>query len=284
MAYSRNFFIRQMMNVEHTATHARAWIKDPYVRAMRARLAALRGLYSGKRCFIMGNGPSLRKMDLDRLEGEFVWASNKAYMLFDRIRWRPSFYVSVDTRVVPDIACDIEKYIYTIPGVKCFFPVHFRESQVLSSGSHVYWYHERAPIVTEARDPYEIFTTSPQDWVSVVTTVTIAAMQLAVYLGFNPIYLIGCDTDYKVPDTVKFEGGNDFLLSTENDDPNHFDPAYFGKDSRWHQPKPENMILHYTKARKVCDDLGVQVFNATVGGKLEVFPRVHYMDVLKGAQ
>ena len=126
-----------------------------------------------------------------------------------------------------------------------------------------------------------MFTTRAQDWVALVTSVTIAAMQLAVHLGFNPIYLIGCDTNYKVPDTTKIEGSSDFLISTENDDPNHFDPGYFGKDSRWHQPKPERMIMHYAKAKDVCDDLGVKVINATVGGKLEVFPRIDYVDIFK---
>ena len=36
------------------------------------------------------------------------------------------------------------------------------------------------------------------------------------------------------------------------------------------------MLLHYEQSRRVCDSLGVQVLNATVGGKLEVFPRVDY--------
>jgi hypothetical protein len=39
------------------------------------------------------------------------------------------------------------------------------------------------------------------------------------------------------------------------------------------------MIMHYEKAKEVCDALGIKVFNATVGGKLEVFPRVNYKDL-----
>jgi hypothetical protein len=36
------------------------------------------------------------------------------------------------------------------------------------------------------------------------------------------------------------------------------------------------MLFGYEMVRRVCDALGVQVYNATVGGKLEVFPRVDY--------
>ena len=50
----------------------------------------------------MGNGPSLNKMDLSLFKSEYVWASNRAYLLFDRIKWRPSYYVAVDKRVIPD--------------------------------------------------------------------------------------------------------------------------------------------------------------------------------------
>jgi hypothetical protein len=245
-------------------------------------LKKMKDEFKGRRCFIMGNGPSLNKMDLEAFAGEFVWASNKAYLLFDRISWRPSFYVAVDTRVVPDIARDIERIMYPLSNTRCFFPLPFHDQKILSSNPNVFWYYEKKFMST--LDPYEMFTTNAYSWVSSVTTVTIAALQLAVFLGFNPIYLIGCDTNYKVPDTVKFEGGSDYLLSTQNDDPNHFDSSYFGANSRWHQPKPENMLLHYEKAKEVCDALGVRVFNATVGGKLETFPRTDYLEVLKGLQ
>jgi len=117
-------------------------------------------------------------------------------------------------------------------------------------------------------------------------TVTITMMQLAYHLGFDEIYLIGCDTSYTVPNTVVQEGpalstGEGlFLTSTADDDPNHFDPTYFGRDRAWHQPKVEDMIGHYQQCKAVLDELGVAVFNATVGGQLEVFPRVDYRDVL----
>jgi len=119
--------------------------------------------------------------------------------------------------------------------------------------------------------------------VSDVRTVTIAALQLAVHLGFNPIYLIGCDTSYVVPASVEGDATSiDGLVSTQDDDPNHFDSSYFGKDRKWHVPHPERMIYHYSQAKAACDQLGVSVYNATVGGRLEVFPRVDYLELFGG--
>jgi hypothetical protein len=113
-------------------------------------------------------------------------------------------------------------------------------------------------------------------------TVTISMIQLAVYLGFNPIYLVGCDTSYTVPKTVISEDDQqEYLVSTRNDDPNHFHPAYFGVGKKWHQPHVERMIAHYEQVKMACDTLGVNIYNATLGGNLEVFPRVDYRSVIQ---
>jgi hypothetical protein len=116
-------------------------------------------------------------------------------------------------------------------------------------------------------------------------TVTITALQLAVHMGFDPIYLIGCDTTYTIPDEVETSGeavdpgtgerieGYEITSKCDND-PNHFDSSYFGAGSKWHAPNVRGMIYGYKQSKIMCDRAGVQVYNATVGGALEVFPRV----------
>jgi hypothetical protein len=248
---------------------------DRNARESSRRLSGLKGIYSGKRCFLMGNGPSLNKMDLNLLDGEYVWGSNKCYLLFDRVNWRPAFYVAVDRRVVPDVRIEIAQLTRDFPGTIFFFPLFFRVTNVLGSNPNVYWYEEK--VNHQGHLASRAFSTQVDKWVSRVRTVTVAMLQLAVYLGFNPIYLIGCDTSYSIPSTVqKVDKNGDLLVSTSNDDVNHFSSEYFGKGSKWHDPHVENMIQHYQKAKVVCDSLNVQVYNATVGGNLEVFPRKDY--------
>ena len=111
-------------------------------------------------------------------------------------------------------------------------------------------------------------------------TVSINMIEAAVWMGFANIILIGCDTDYVVPDNVIAEGpevnGEKSLLTSTGDDPNHFHPDYFGKGRKWHQPHAERMMQHYAWARDAFMPRSVNIVNATVGGKLEVFPRVDY--------
>ena len=65
-----------------------------------------------------------------------------------------------------------------------------------------------------------------------------------------------------------------------DEDPNHFDPRYFGKGKIWHSPNTDLMIRHYEKVKGVCEDNGIQVYNAGIGGRLEVFARIHFMDAI----
>lgn len=263
----------------HFLQRSFVWLTDPSVMFMRSRLEKLRGANAGQRCFIMGNGPSLNQMNLDLFENEIVWGSNRCYLLFDRIQWRPAFYVAVDKRVVPDNAEEINALGRQLPDTLFFYPVSFRYNRILTSTPNVYWYNE----VPSREDnlPYSMFSVDPVNVVYTARTVTAAMLQLAVYLGFDPIYLIGCDTSYSIPETVQYENGDANLLISTDVDLNHFDPSYFGRDKKWHDPHVDRMIFSYEQAKKVCDEKRVRVLNATVGGNLEIFPRVNYLELFE---
>lgn len=250
-------------------------------------LKRFRGIHRGKRCFVMGNGPSLNKMDLDKLEGEYVFGCNSVFLLFDRIKWRPSFYTCVDSRVLPDRAKDIDKMLAGLPSTLAFFPNEVVEHSgderryptrtILPPAKGRYYFKERPN--SPHNPPYSMFSADINDHIVQPYTVAITMLQIAAYMGFSEIYLIGCDTSYTVPDDaikegVKADGEVGLALtSIADNDPNHFDPSYFGTGRKWHDPQPHMMIEHHRHAREACETLGIKVYNATIGGKLEVYPR-----------
>ena len=222
----------------------------------------------------MGNGPSLNVTPLEKLSTDYVWGVNRCSLLFDRIQWRPQFYVAVDTRVVPDNAAEIMRFVQESPGTSFYFPVYFRLYRSLESAPNIYWFRQRE---IDHAYPAGYFSTDVPSYVRKVSTVTISALQLAVHLGFDPIYLVGCDTSYQVPGSAIYEDGSrKFIIGSADDDPNHFSPAYFGEGKKYHQPYPERMVQGYSQVKQVSDGLGISVLNATVGGSLEVFPRVDF--------
>ena len=104
-------------------------------------------------------------------------------------------------------------------------------------------------------------------------TVSYLCMQLAYYMGFRQVYLVGFDHSYRIPKDAVIKG-NDIL--SQSADPNHFSGDYFGKGKRWHDPMVDRMATAYGKAKKYYEKSGRQIINATAGGKLEVFDRMPY--------
>ena len=239
----------------------------------KKRIKTLKGVFKGERIFIIGNGPSLNITPLDMLENEFTFMVNRGYLLYDRINWRPSFYTATDWRVVPDIAHEIN----LITGTLCFFEERFRG--LLREGDEIYWYtHNPATLKKENNFAYNI-ELGVRGAGSVIGT----AIQIAFYMGFNPIYLIGCDLGYRVNNSVVQEGADVFgtgtklyLTSTEDDDPNHFDKRYFGANRRWHDPNVKRMISGHKQCLEGIESKGGRILNATIGGKLEIYPRVKF--------
>jgi hypothetical protein len=95
-------------------------------------------------------------------------------------------------------------------------------------------------------------------------------MQIAYYLGFGKVILIGVDHSFAT------KGSPNTQVVSQSDDPNHFDPQYFGKGFRWQLPDLENSELAYRIAKCQFERDNREIVDATIGGRLQVFPKVDY--------
>src|SRR5262245_12870616 len=66
-----------------------------------------RGRFSGRRGFVIGNGPSLKTTDLDRLRNEITIASNRIYLAYSETNWRPTLLTCGDRLVWEKFAGEI---------------------------------------------------------------------------------------------------------------------------------------------------------------------------------
>lgn len=229
-------------------------------------LRALRDSGRGRRCFVIGNGPSLNRTDLERLEGEVSFAVNGIFLKFDELGFRPSYYVVEDDLVAQDRAGEINALV----GMRKLFPKFL--SPWLRPGPDSVFLN----VIRDYRDypGFPAFSTDAARCLWVGGTVTYLNLQLAFYMGFDPVILVGVDCDYDVrSDEVEVAGTE---LTSKAPDRNHFHPDYFGAGYRFHDPSVGRMLRAYEKARVVFGAHGRRVWNATLGGKLEVFERVDY--------
>lgn len=249
-------------------------------------LSAFRNRHAGQRCFVMGNGPSLRETDLSLLEGETVFACNAVHLLFDQIEWRPTYFTCVDSQVLVDRAPDFEAMLSAHPDITAFFPAELQvhgggrerlpTREYIAEAPNRVFFNETTGSVEDL--PRSMFSLDAADHVIRPHTVAVTMLQLAAYMGFSEIILLGCDMRYVVPETARGEPGagpdDPRLVSSQDDDPNHFDPRYFGAGRKWHRPSTALMREHFEISRQALEGAGIRVFNATVGGDLDVFERL----------
>ena len=230
-------------------------------RESHHRLMEMAGRHEGERCFIVGNGPSLLATDLARLRGEYTFGLNRGYLLFDRIGASTTYLVAVNRLVIEQFGADI-----VAAGPPTF--MSWRSRQLVPGGGDVVFVR-RAPSLTFSQDVAE-----QGAWEG--ATVTFMAMQLAFHMGFREVILVGVDHSFATT------GSPNQLVTSRGDDPNHFDPNYFGRGVRWELPDLEMSERAYRLARDAFTAAGRTVIDATVGGKLTVFPKADYDSITAG--
>jgi hypothetical protein len=228
-----------------------------------AYLRSIKNLHSGRRGFVIGNGPSLRISDLDKLTRDVTIASNKIYLAYDQTQWRPSYFTVIDSLVWSKISSSIHNYV-SLPIVSAdLFPASSRNSLLQPCVSVPSLGH--APFV----DTQPAFSPDLAIGAYGGSSVTYFNLQLAVHLGLDPIYLIGCDHHYNEADSPEHS-------PIQSSSINHFHPDY-RKPGEIVNPAPiENMTTSYNIARDFADLHDIKIANATRGGYLESFGRVDF--------
>lgn len=223
-------------------------------------------IHADRRCWIVGNGPSLNSMDLGFLQREISFGMNCIFLGYERFGFRPTYYTVEDVFVAEDNHLEINE----MKGMVKFIPEDLGHCLKFDAESC------RVNFIRHYK-PYPRFSEDAAAEVFWGSTVTYLAIQLAYYMGCDPIYLIGVDYEYTVP--AHAHGLEE--ITSQEEDVNHFDPAYFGPGKRWHHPRLDRVLQSYREAQRFLAERSRSIYNATVGGKLEVFPRVDFQLIMQ---
>jgi hypothetical protein len=233
----------------------------PWRRASISRLRQYHNIHRGKRCFIIGNGPSLKQTDLTRLRNEFTFGMNRFYLSFEQLGFETSYFVSMNDLVVEQCAEDIRKL--EMPKF-----LSWRARKWITPDDRTQF------IYSSYTGPGFTKDMTGRVWES--ATVTYVSLQLAYYMGFSTVILIGVDHNFVS------QGKPNTTVVSQGDDPNHFHANYFGKGFRWQLPDLETSEIGYRMARQAFEADGRKVIDATVGGKLQIFEKAEYSTLFPG--
>jgi hypothetical protein len=269
MKIRQNVFVRILMKV--FALLIMRIQRKRYKRSQdSAYIKTLHNKYKGERCFIIGNGPSLTVNDLDMLKNEVTIASNKIYDIFPYTVWRPNIYMCADKAMLTEIRitkpnldglsdtimlCGNKKLVDRL---RKKFNIH----EIIMYGKYPI---RRNKLVMDSvsEDVSEFFTVSQ--------SVTCNMLELAFYLGIKEIYLLGVDHNFGIE--IDMNGNTHVDKCVQH----HFSQ----QTDKTSYPTPKEALTKcYEMISKYAEDNGIKIYNATRGGKLEVFERKKLEDVL----
>jgi hypothetical protein len=229
-----------------------------------SQVASLKGKHEGEACFIIGTGPSLRIEDLEKLKGIVSFAPNRIYELLDKTSWRPTYYMCQDHAIIRKFAERIE----SVESKLSFLPVNYANQ---FHGDKYRFF------VLQEKDFYPgdaPFSTDPSKRIYQGYTVTYGAIQMAIYMGFKEIYLLGVDHNYSI---VRDAQGRPVR---KNDNANNYPAGMSQHMDQNNLPRIEETTIAYETAEKLSAKYGVKIYNATRGGKLEAFERIDFDTII----
>jgi len=227
---------------------------------MSRRLRLLQGRHRGQRCVVVANGPSLNRMDLGFMRREHVIGTNKIFLGFQKFGFYPRYYVAVNPKVV-------QQSLHEIRALNCVKFIGGRAAREAATGEDALTYvldTDNAP----QRFCSDLTCGMHEGW-----TVTHAALQVAYFLGFSDVVLIGLDHRYS------YQGPPNEASVLHGADPNHFSDRYFGYGQSWDNPDLERSEESYRAALEAFSRDGRRVRDATVDGACGVFPKADYRQV-----
>jgi hypothetical protein len=219
------------------------------------RLSLLRNRHTGQRVVLVANGPSLNHMDLAFLRREVTIGLNKIHLGIKKFGFYPRYFVAVNDKVIAQSALQIN-------ALNCVKFISERNAHLVPENALTYHINTGNP---PARFCGNIAQGVHEGW-----TVTYAAQQIAYYLGFKEVIIIGMDHRYE------YTGNPNEASRLDGSDPNHFNPDYFGGGQTWDNPDLANSEESYRIARAEFEKAGRRIIDATYKGACTIFEKADY--------
>lgn len=251
-------------------------ISDEPVLAQNRRF---KGLHTGKRCFIIASGPSIKGQDLTLLKNDISISVSNSFVHKDYSTIQPHYHC------VPDISSGHSQYLagreekYT-DWLRSMDASLGRAELFMSTGDRK-WIESRG-LFQKRPVNYILFD---GEWgrvaqrgvdltqiVAAGQSVSVMALQIAMYMGFKQIYLLGCDHDWLLHvGTSTHSYDSQTHAAFEGTKHSEWDHSSFGIEVR----NSDTLWQQYECLKALAKQQSIEILNAS-GGVLDVFPRVKY--------
>ena len=276
----------ELVNLMMRWGNFKARIKSDFTRSEYSEQnRELKNKYKGDRCFIIGNGESIRGQDLSLLKNEITLVTNEFYKYDKYSEISPDYYVMVDSAYFnPETGKSLCKGIDNLKrnDHKPVFVVPYGRQKLIqeeykwNEWTKVYYLDMVMSFVDGETKLWDITKTvpSPQNVVQV-------AMLLATYMGFGEINLLGIEQT-NILDTINMYLGNVASHYAYKEDE---EASAASIKAATHIPLEKNLlgyarIFHlYREIYNLCQVQGIKVYNCTPGSLVDSIPYRNYEEI-----
>jgi hypothetical protein len=211
---------------------------------------------------ILGNGPSLRGFDFERLSGVATLGMNAAYRHWDRIDWRPTHYACLDDALIETHKSEILRLIAEDRISSFFLSGRMLELEPgLANHPKVRFLDEFVPHWLKRRGQNHGLTFIDSDAFrtgqDAFVTTGAYSVRYAAWLGYDQIVLLGIDLTYHgLPESEAVDDLRLVMTETPKHNPNYFFDDYQRQGDAFQVPNPEShdQELHIAAFEAVRDD------------------------------
>jgi len=238
--------------------HYIAWNYSEQGKKNKEALLSYKDKHKGETLYLLANGPSINKTNLSLLKDKRVMCMNRFYIKFKDLNFLPDYLVCIEETVLKQFNDDFSKL--PIPAF-----VNWRTRHKIANVRYL----------KESFDISPFFQTDITEAVNVGGTVTFVCLQLAYYMGFDKVIILGMDHSFK---EVGIAGKAE--IRKQDKDESHFDPNYFPKGMKWVIPDLIKSELGYTIARDFYKKNNREIIDATIDGKCNVFKKANFEEIV----
>lgn len=248
-----------------------------HYRHHSSKLKKLKDIHKGQRCFIIGTGPSLNQTNLSLIKDEIIFGVNTLYAGLDKFGITCDYYAVSDgimwRKHIKDVlGVDATLFLGGIAGKEYLedlglFPKYKRNKPLVVR--QLGWIHDSSGNFLFSRD----ISKGAYEGSTVIIDM---CLQMAYYMGFKEVYLLGCDCDNS--GALHFSKAADPLNADGMEKLRLVNPSHILFTDDW-----SRTFKAYEMCKKVYEEDGREIINATVGGKLEVFKRKKLEDVIQSS-
>ena len=252
---TENKILLKRLNFLFCTPEERAFKRENLTDQNKLKISSLKDKYNGKRCFILGSSPSLNLLDLSKLNNEFVFTVNRGYMLKEKGLLHSSFHVISDTNTFKDTNSKFEELVNFSDKIFCYAGMQ----PPIKMDTYYFDY-----IQYQLNKEYSFQNDLLNPLIGYQSVIHFA-IQIAYYLGFKEIYLLGVDLDFA-------QNKGHIYQETNEEVKRQFEHSI---------KEAKTMLYGLEKCEEYLKSQNIRLLNASPSGIVDCINRVKYEILFK---